>query len=72
MRIQIKGFIVTNYLHKQAEVLDIFRKAIEEGNLIIGADSEQVVPTTFEDIPKTWMKLFEGSNRGKLVTAVQG
>jgi NADPH-dependent curcumin reductase CurA len=72
MRIQIRGFIVTDYLHKRAEVLGIFRKAIEEGNLVIGADSEQVVPTKFEDIPKTWMKLFEGSNTGKLVTAVQG
>jgi NADPH-dependent curcumin reductase CurA len=72
MRIQIRGFIVTDYLHKRAEVLGISRKAIEEGNLVIGADSEQVVPTKLEDIPKTGMKLFEGSNTGKLVTAVQG
>jgi NADPH-dependent curcumin reductase CurA len=71
MRIQIRGFIVTDYLSKRGEVLDIFSKAIEEGKLDIGAESEQVVPAKFEDIPKVWMKLFEGSNTGKLVTAVQ-
>ena len=71
MRIQIRGFIVTDYLSKRAEVLDIFRKAIEEGKLDIGSESEQVVPAKFEDIPKVWMKLFEGSNTGKLVTALQ-
>ena len=72
MRIQIRGFIVTDYLSKRAEVLDIFRKAIEEGKLDIGAQSEQVVSAKFEEIPKVWMKLFEGTNTGKLVTALQG
>jgi len=57
MRIQIRGFIVTDYLHKRAEVLGIFRKAVEEGTLVFGANSEQVVPTKFEDIPKTWDKI---------------
>jgi len=71
MRIQIRGFIVTDYLPHRAEVMDIFRKAIEEGKLTIGEESEQVVPGKFEDIPKTWMKLFEGSNTGKLVTKIE-
>jgi NADPH-dependent curcumin reductase CurA len=71
MRIQIRGFIVTDYLSKRAEVLDIFRKAIEDRRLNINAESEQVVPAKFDEIPKVWMKLFEGSNTGKLVTAVQ-
>lgn len=71
MRIQIRGFIVTDYMSKRGEVLDIFRKAIEDGKLDIGAKSEQVVPAKFEDIPKVWMKLFEGSNTGKLITAIQ-
>jgi NADPH-dependent curcumin reductase CurA len=71
MRIQIRGFIVTDYLSKRGKVLDIFRKAIEDGKLDIGAESEQVVPARFEDIPKVWIKLFEGSNLGKLVTAIQ-
>lgn len=71
MRIQIRGFIVTDYMSKRGEVLDIFRQAIEDGKLDIGAESEQVVPAKFEDIPKVWMKLFEGSNTGKLITAIQ-
>jgi NADPH-dependent curcumin reductase CurA len=28
------------------------------------------VPTAFEDIPKTWLKLFEGANTGKLLTQI--
>lgn len=31
-------------------------------------DSEQIVDTKFEDIPKTWHMLFDGGNRGKLLT----
>lgn len=71
MRIQIRGFIVSDYLSKRGEALDIFRKAIEDGKLNVGAESEHVVPANFEDIPKVWMKLFDGSNTGKLVTAIQ-
>lgn len=40
---------------------------IEAGKLD-AKDSEQVVDTKFEDIPKTWHMLFEGGNRGKLLT----
>jgi NADPH-dependent curcumin reductase CurA len=29
------------------------------------------VPTKFEDIPKTWTKLFSGGNTGKLVTQIE-
>lgn len=71
MRIQIRGFIVTDYLSQAGEVIGLFRKAIEEGKLNIGAENEQVVSGSFEDIPKTWMKLFEGANTGKLVTQIQ-
>jgi len=57
-----------DYLHKARETIDIFIKALQEGKLKIGDENEQVVPTKFEDIPKTWLKLFEGGNTGKLVT----
>lgn len=67
-RIEIRGFIVLDYLHKRQEVVGKFVAAIKEGKLSIGDENETVVPTAFEDIPKTWMKLFEGSNTGKLVT----
>ena len=67
MRIQIRGFIVLDYLKSVPEVMKIFQEAVKEGKLKID-EGEQVVPRAFEDIPKTWMKLFEGSNTGKLVT----
>lgn len=68
MRLQIRGFIASDYVHKEKEVTQIFIKALEEGKLTINDDIEQIVPTTFKDVPRTWLKLFDGSNRGKLVT----
>ncbi|OQO06215.1 hypothetical protein B0A48_08803 [Cryoendolithus antarcticus] len=68
MRIEVKGFIVIDYLHKIQEVSEIFKKGIEDGTLQVGDEGEHVVETKFEDVPKTWVKLFEGANQGKLVT----
>lgn len=53
---------------KAQAALDLFTKSVEEGKLKIDAESEQVVETKFEDVPKTWLMLFQGGNRGKLVT----
>jgi len=33
-------------------------------------ENEQVVETKFEGIPRTWVKLFDGGNRGKLITKI--
>jgi NADPH-dependent curcumin reductase CurA len=68
MRIQIRGMIVFDYVHKMQDVMGIFQQAIEEGKLKIGEESEHVVEAGFEDIPKVWMTLFEGANTGKLIT----
>lgn len=68
MRLQIKGFIVLDWLEHAGEALDIFKKALQEGKLKIGDDNETVVDTKFEDVPKTWTMLFDGGNTGKLVT----
>ena len=70
MRIQIRGFIVLDYLNKTPEVMGIFQQAIKDGKLSIGDESEQVVKGGFKDVPKTWMTLFEGGNTGKLVTQI--
>jgi len=67
-RLSVRGFVVVDYLHKAKETVDLFLKALEEGKLTISSQNEQVVPTKFEDVPKTWLKLFEGGNTGKLVT----
>lgn len=42
--------------------------AAKEGKIKVGEENETVVDTNFEDVPKTWLSLFEGANTGKLVT----
>lgn len=72
MRLQIKGFIILDALHRANEMIKTLVGALQEGKLKIGEANETVVDTTkeggFEDIPKTWLRLFEGANQGKLVT----
>lgn len=69
-RLSIRGFIVTDYLSKAKETIELLVKSAQEGKLKIDEESESVVETKFEDIPKTWHMLFEGGNRGKLVTKI--
>merc|ERR1711977_449785 len=45
-------------------------KALADGKLQVEG-GEHIVKASFEEIPKTWMQLFSGSNTGKLVTALQ-
>ena len=69
-RLSIRGFIVTDFLSKAQETIQMFVKSVEEGKLKIDEESEKVVETKFEDVPKTWLMLFSGGNRGKLVTKI--
>ena len=70
MRIQIRGMIAFDYIHKIAEVMGIFKRAIQEGKLNVSGESEHVVEAKFEEVPKVWTTLFEGANTGKLVTKI--
>lgn len=67
MRIRIEGFIVLDFADQFAETRMKLWKALEEGKLDV-SEGEYVVETKFEDVPQTWLKLFEGGNTGKLVT----
>jgi NADPH-dependent curcumin reductase CurA len=71
-RIEIKGFIVIDAMMagKAEGWIGELVKAAKEGKIQIGPETETVVKTKFEDVPKTWMMLFEGGNTGKLVTEV--
>lgn len=69
-RIKIKGFVVFDFWHIRKEVMETLRRALADGKIKLDNESETVVPTSFEDVPKTWLKLFEGGNFGKLVTKV--
>ncbi|KAF2015381.1 NAD(P)-binding protein [Aaosphaeria arxii CBS 175.79] len=72
-RITVKGFIVTDAIMsgKTGPMIQNIVQKIKEGKIKIGEDSETVVPTAFEDIPKTWTLLFSGGNTGKLVTQIK-
>lgn len=69
-RIEVRGFIVTDFINKggAAVALKAFTQAYKEGKIKLGPENETVVDTEFQDVPKTWVKLFEGANTGKLVT----
>jgi NADPH-dependent curcumin reductase CurA len=71
MRIQIRGMIVFDYAHKMGEVMEIFKKAIQDGKLKVSKENEYVVEAPFEDVPKVWITLFEGANTGKLLTKIK-
>ena len=69
-RIEIRGFIIMDFLAegKGPEAVKELVTAAKNGKIKVGEENETVVDTAFEDIPKTWMLLFEGANTGKLVT----
>lgn len=61
MRLQFLGFI--NIEEVRALLIDEWKN----GNLTIRDESEMVIDTDFEDIPRTWMMLYSGGNMSKLV-----
>ena len=69
-RLEIRGFIVTDFYQQggAAEATKEMIEAYKAGKVKIGAENETVVETKFEAVPKTWMRLFEGANTGKLVS----
>ncbi|KAL8807422.1 MAG: hypothetical protein Q9182_000761 [Xanthomendoza sp. 2 TL-2023] len=69
-RIEIKGFIVLDYLATADEVMKDLLKARKEGKIKIDEGNETVVETGFEAVPETWLKLFQGDNKGKSITKV--
>lgn len=71
MRIEIKGFIVMDFMNKWGEALELFKKAVTDGKLTVGDEAEHIVEADFEEIPKVWMGLFEGANQGKLLTKIK-
>ena len=73
MRLEIKGFIIFDFFAEgnvpaaTKELVD----ALGQGKITIGDQNETVISTSFEKIPGTWMKLFEGGNTGKLITKLE-
>lgn len=71
-RIQIKGFIIGDFIAegKAPDAVKELVTAAKEGKIMVGEENQTVVDTKFEDVPKTWMLLFDGANTGKLITKV--
>ena len=68
-RIEVRGFISFDFLGKGSEeAMREMVRAVREGKIKVDVGNETVVETGFEGVPATWMKLFEGGNRGKLIT----
>ena len=69
-RLEIRGFIVTDMVleGRAADFIKGLTDALKEGKLKLDEGSETIVNTKFEDVPNTWMMLFESKNQGKLVT----
>lgn len=69
-RIELKGFIVYDAFLKGngQEMVETVKNAVKDKKIQIEKQEETIVPTKFEEIPKTWTMLFEGGNQGKLVT----
>ncbi|KAL4803821.1 hypothetical protein BDV18DRAFT_39725 [Aspergillus unguis] len=70
MRLHIHGFIVLDYVHKFGEVVAELSQAWKDGKIVVDDSMQTVVEAKFEEVPKVWMKLFEGANTGKLCTKI--
>lgn len=66
-RLTVKGFIIFDHPKLIGQAVSDLKKWVEEGK-VTNSQGETVVDTKFEDIPKTWDKLFHGGNQGKLIT----
>ncbi|KAL8764293.1 MAG: hypothetical protein Q9203_006632 [Teloschistes exilis] len=67
-RIEIKGFIIFDFAGQYAETVGKLVEAAKEGKIKMDGENETVVEVGFEGVVETWMKLFQGGNRGKLIT----
>ena len=72
-RIEVKGFIVLDAMTsgKAGDMLNAISQGVKDGKIKIDPESETIVPTKFEDVPKTWTTLFSGGNQGKLLTEIK-
>ena len=69
MRLSLRGFVVHDFSNIEARREEFMQTIL--GSNIITADEESqdtIVEGAIEDVPKIWLKLFEGGNKGKLIT----
>jgi NADPH-dependent curcumin reductase CurA len=68
--LHLAGLIIFDYLDRAGQAISDLSGWIKDGK-IETTGGEMIVDTKFEDIPTTWQMLFEGGNKGKLITKLQ-
>ena len=63
----MQGFIVFNFEHKYPKAMSALSEWINSGDIVY----KEYIYKGFENIPKTFMKLFEGENFGKLIVDIR-
>jgi NADPH-dependent curcumin reductase CurA len=62
----MQGFIVSNYESQYPEAIQQLAQWLKEGKLVY----EETIVEGFENIPRAFLDLFEGKNKGKMVVKV--
>jgi len=61
-------FNVAEYMHEGGHIMELLIKAWRDGQIVVSDDTESIFESRFEHIPQTWLRLFDGANKGtKLV-----
>ncbi|OKL61679.1 hypothetical protein UA08_02986 [Talaromyces atroroseus] len=69
MRLTVKGLVVLDLTPARwGEIVHALLQGYHEGKIQANEAGQTIVPASFEDIPKIWMKLFDGQATGKLLT----
>ena len=68
MRLTLRGFVVHDFANDEKKRSQFRRDMLSSGILESMKGQDTVVPASVEEIPKVWLGLFEGVNRGKLIT----
>lgn len=63
----VTGFIFSDKAEVFPKATEDLISWIKDGKIDI-SEGETVIEAKLEDVPQVWHKLFEGGNRGKLIT----
>ena len=72
LRLALRGFSVHDFANDEVKREEFMQAML--GSDILTADGglqDTIASGRFEDIPRIWLRLFEGSNQGKLITKLE-
>ncbi|KAI9711762.1 MAG: hypothetical protein M1820_001907 [Bogoriella megaspora] len=67
-RIEVRGFVIFDAAPRYSEILQGLIQAWKDGKLKLSDGNIMKESTGLEKVPQTWLKLFNGEGRGKVVT----